>query len=135
MDNYLKALLAGIFFGIYPLFMNKSGLHGSATAFAFGIGLFLLAAPFAFMSSSNAADIKWPLVIFFVILACTGVLMYTSAIASVDKKDVSTLIMLLVISQTVVATGMYAMLNSSLSPMKFTGFILAGVAAVMLIKG
>ncbi len=48
-----KAIVAGVFFGIWPLLMNKSGLSGNVSSAVFGLGVLMIVAPFAFYELRN----------------------------------------------------------------------------------
>lgn len=58
-ELHVRAFLAGVFFGLWPLFMNRSGLTGNISAAVFTVGVFVIVSPFALYelrgTSVNAA--------------------------------------------------------------------------------
>jgi len=48
MEFVIKAGLAGVFFGIWPLVMQRSGMQGSSSSMIFAGVAFLAVAPFDF---------------------------------------------------------------------------------------
>ena len=59
---YLKAILAGFCFGLWPLFMNKSGLNSVEASAALSLFLLAIATPFLLSMGFNnyrRSDGRW----------------------------------------------------------------------------
>ena len=61
MDTlYLKAILAGLCFGLWPLFMNKSGLNSVEASAALSLFLLAVVTPFLLVNGfQQLSTIRW----------------------------------------------------------------------------
>jgi uncharacterized membrane protein len=136
MDNLqMKALLAGLFFGIWPLFMNKSGLNGNVSSVVFaGIACVCLI-PLSIGAWGNIGNTKWVMVIAAGILGAIGLICFNGMLAKATAQNVSTLFVLMIVMQTAVPILYQVMMNGGMSLTKGIGFALAAIATVLLLKG
>lgn len=131
----INALLAGLFFGIWPLLMNRSNLSGNASALAFSGLVALFVAYFGIRDFGNSADIKWIFVVSAGIFGAIGVMCFNGMLAKATPANVSTLFVLMIVVQTAVPALYQVIMNGGLNLTKTIGFILAACAAVLLTKG
>src|SRR3989338_155005 len=60
----VRGMITGILFGLWPLFMNRSGLNANISAVAFSATALVVILPVAFVSNgSSLMNIKWMVVI------------------------------------------------------------------------
>jgi len=131
----LNALLAGLFLGLWPLFMNRSGLSGNASALAFSGLVAVFVAYFGIRDFSQSSDVKWIFVICAGLFGAVGVMCFNGMLAKATPKDVSTLFVLMIVVQTAIPALYQVVMNSGLTLNKAVGFVLAACAAVLLTKG
>jgi len=138
MNIQTKAVLAGVFFGIWPLIMNKSGLNGFVSSALFSGIACLIILPFSASQWGSLHAISatsWMLVVVSAAIGAMGLIAFNGMLAQAKPQDVSTLFVLMVIAQTAVPAIYKIFLNGGeLSMDKVYGFILAGIAAHLLIK-
>jgi len=134
MDNlYTRTIVAGVFFGIWPLLMNKSGLSGGVSALAFSLLTFVFIFPFAISEIGNVHGVKWMMLIGAGVCAAIGVLCFNSMLAKATAQNISTLLVINFLLQIAV-TATYQVALNGLSLTKGSGFVLAAIAAALLLK-
>jgi len=131
----VKAIVAGIFFGMWPLVMNRSHLNGSFSTLVMSGVVFLATSPFAFSNSGNLQNANWYFAIGAGALAAIGIMSFNGMLAGAPVKDVGTLIAVSIIAQMALVAVYHAIVNHGISPMKISGLVLAAIAAVMINKG
>jgi hypothetical protein len=130
----IKALLAGLFFGLWPLLMNKSGLNGNVSAMAFAGLVLLFVSPFALSNIGDLSNTKWLMVVGAGLFGALGVMSFNGMLAKATPQAVSTLFVLMIVVQTAVPAVYQVIMNGGLSLTKGLGFALAAIAAVLLVK-
>ncbi|MDO8669677.1 MAG: hypothetical protein Q7K65_05280 [Candidatus Buchananbacteria bacterium] len=140
-DLQIKAVLAGILFGFWPLLMNRSGLVGniSALAFTFVAGICIL--PFALWSIGHSFPIanwtfpvaNWTLVILAGLFGAFGLLLFNGVLAKVTPGRVSALFVLMIVVQIAVPALYQVIMSGGLTISKGLGFVAAIIAAFLLI--
>ena len=130
----IKSVIAGILFGIWPLFMNRSGLSGNLGTFVFAAVVLLCVFPFAVSSLQNIGTAHWMWAIAAGIFGSLGLLAFNSVLSKAIPQNVGILIVLMIIVQTVVPAMYQAIMSGGLPFSKIVGFVLAGVAAFLLLK-
>jgi drug/metabolite transporter (DMT)-like permease len=135
MDHLqLKAALAGICFGIYPILLNRSGLSGYASATAFTFIVFLTVAPFSLFGRSEYTGAHWLMMAGSGVVSGIGMIFLTKILSGTTPQQVPALVVMMTIVQIVV-TALYQVLASkTLSPSKGIGFALAVGAVIFLSK-
>lgn len=132
----IRAVLAGLFYGAWPLLMNRSGLEGSMSAAVLGGVGGLMVLPLAYQNSSVAsfAQVSWV----FTLLACSsaaiGSISFNGGLAKSAPEDVSTFFVMTITVQILVPAIYQIVLKGEVSLSKLFGFALAGVAAYFLSK-
>lgn len=137
MSNfYFTSVLAGIFFGLWPLLLNRSGLNGNFASVIFaGIGfIFILGVSIFTNSIQSSSNPNWYMVMAAGIASAMGVLLLNSVLAKISPANVSTIFVLMLIVQISIPAIYQVIVSGSLSIQKTVGFILAGVTAWLLIK-
>lgn len=138
MNNlYVLSVFAGVFFGLWPLLLNRSGLNGNVASVIFsGIGFICIAA-FAFTigKMSIPAHTNWWLAIAAGAASAIGVLIFNNVLAKSSPLNVATLFVLMLVVQIAVAAIYQVIVSGNLSIIKSLGFIFAGVTAWLLLKG
>lgn len=132
-DSTLKMALAGILFGLWPLFMNKSNLNGGTSVTFFAVIVLLSVLPFGIYSGLNISGSKW----WFAVLAgCSGALgliAFSSVLSKVTKEEVGQLFILMVVVQVSIPAIYHVYTNGGLTLKTAGGFAAAIVAAFLLV--
>lgn len=136
MSLELKAVLAGLFFGIWPLLMNRSDLSGNVSSAFFGLFALIGVLPFAIYANGGLAlpAANWTMVIWAGVFGAMGLLAFNGMLAGATPKTVSTLFVLMTVVQVVVAAGYQVVVTRQLSADKGLGYVAAGVAAYLLLR-
>ena len=135
MDNvYLKAAIAGAFFALWPICMNRSGLNASASAFMLVAGVAAIVLPFALhdgLGASLGQSHGW-----WIVGACAtcavGNLCFGNALMRVTPQNLSSMFVMLVVAQVVVSAISQVIVSGQLSLAKAAGFVAACLAAYLL---
>ena len=110
----IKSVIAGILFGIWPLFMNRSGLSGNLGTFVFAAVVLLCVFPFAVGSLQNIGTAHWMWAIAAGIFGSLGLLAFNSVLSKATPQNVGILIVLMIIVQTVVPAMYQAIMSGGL---------------------
>jgi len=134
-DLQLKAVLAGVFFCIWPLFMNRSGLSGNVSSAMFSAVAFIGVLPFALHSSGFAIPTaNWAMVALAGFFGALGLLSFNGMLAGASLQNVGTLFVLMTVVQVAVAASYQAIMSGHLSIDKVGGYAAAAVAAYLLLR-
>lgn len=134
-DLKIKAALAGLFFGIWPLIMQRSGLNGIASSIIFAGCAAVMLLPFSSGSWTSSADTKWILVFISGALGAYGLFNFNAMLAKATPQNLSTLFVLMILVQTAVPAIYQIIISAgSITFIKISGFVLAIVAAMLLAK-
>lgn len=139
MDSLqIKALLAGVFFGLWPLFMNKSGLNGLMSPMFFALIALTCVLPFGLRRiATNPEDlvhVGWTMVILAGVFGAAGTIFFNDMLAKATPQSVGTLFVLMIVVQISIPAIYSAVMNGGVSPSKAIGFALAAVASILLIR-
>ena len=129
-----KALLAGLFFGLWPLCMNRSGLSGNVSSMAFSGLVFLIVAPFAIGELKSVTNVNYGMVILAGIFGAIGVMCFNGMLAKATVQSVGTLFVLMIAVQTAVPAIYQAIMNGNVSFSRGLGFVLTAAAAWLLCR-
>ena len=130
----IKASIAGIFFGVWPLIMNKSGLTGNTSSMFFSGMVFLFITPFAVGNIGNISDVKWSFVVVSGIISAIGLLCFNSMLSKASSQSVGMLVILMILAQMSVPAIYQVVQQGSISLNKGLGFVFAIIAAILLTK-
>ena len=139
MDNLIvKAVVAGLFFGAWPLLMNRSGMSGNVASLVFSAVVLLCVIPFALrpiMSGSvDLAQASWAMAILAGVAAAVGMMVFNGMLAKATPQSVGTLFVLMILVQTTVPVVYDTVMNGGISLTKAAGFVLAAAAAFLLAR-
>jgi hypothetical protein len=130
----IKAAMAGIFFGLWPLFMNRSKLSGNVSSALFSLIVFVCVLPFAIGGLKSVAGMDWKMAAAAGIAGAIGVMCFNGMLAKATKEDVGMLFVIMIVVQTTIPAAYSIYMNGSMSPTKGIGFVLAFVAAILLTR-
>lgn len=130
----LRAILAGICFGIYPLLLNKSRLGGNMQSAAFCLLVCLFVTPFALKDIGELGNAYWKMVIAAGVASAIGMLSMTGFLAKASPGTASTLIVMMIVTQTLVTCLYQVVMDKGISALQGLGFVLAGIALVLMNK-
>ena len=134
-DLSLKAILAGVLFGIWPLLMNRSGLNGNVSSACFGIVTLIGVLPFAIYTNGfSIPTAKWTMIVLAGLCGALGLLAFNGMLAKASLDNVGTLFVLMTVVQIIVAASYQAYMKGFLSVDKFFGYVAAVVAAYLLFR-
>lgn len=134
MDNLqIKALCAGVAFGIWPLVMSKSGLSGNVSSLALSIISFFIILPFAFKEFGDIKDVRWTMGIIASVVGAIGIMGFNGMLSKASPEDVSGLFVLMILAQISIP-ALYQVWMGHATPTKYAGFALAATSAFLLTK-
>lgn len=135
MDKYqLRAVLAGILFGLYPLLLNRSNLPGNITGmmFSFLVAIFIL--PFGVSEVPKLAHANWVMLISAGMLSAIAMMCMTNFLTNNSKEKIGLLIILMIVTQASVTAIFQMMMDRGVSITRLFGFIFAVLAVYLLNK-
>ncbi len=128
------ALVSGLFFGIWPLVMNRSNLTGYMSATIFSLSCFGLCLPFALYGGvRQSANVNWWVGIAAGLVAGVGLLFFNKMLAGAQKETVGMLFVANLLVQVSVPVIYTIIQTGSCSPKRAMG-VLAAIAAVLLLR-
>ncbi|OHA34986.1 MAG: hypothetical protein A2928_03355 [Candidatus Taylorbacteria bacterium RIFCSPLOWO2_01_FULL_45_15b] len=130
----LKAILAGILFGIYPLLLNKSRLTGNIMATSLSLLVCIFILPFAFGEIKCLATADWKMLIGAGVASAVGMMCLSSFLALSKPSSVGVLIILMIITQATVTAVYQMIMDKGITTAKLFGFGCAAIAIVLLNK-
>jgi len=130
----VRAMLTGIFFGIWPLLMNRSGLSGNVSSLVFVVVMLGCILPFSVgnLGSIISPDIKWTFAIGASFFGAAGILLLNNILAMTTPQRVSLLLVLTFVLQMVVPAVYHVIVTGGLTVTKGAGFAFAITAAILL---
>lgn len=134
MELQIKAALAGIAFGIWPLLMNRSGLNGNFASLLFTIVILVFVAPFAIGNVPDTSKANWPMLVGAGIISGLGLLAFNAMLTKATVQNVSSLFVIMIVVQISLPAIYDIAINGGMTATKSLGFILALGAAILLTK-
>ncbi len=139
MDSLsIKAMLAGLFFGLWPILMNRSGLGGNVSSLVFTSMVLLIVAPFAIASimgnGTSFSSVNWAIAVASAVAGAVGLLVFNSMLAKATPQAVGTLFVLMIVVQTMVPAIYQTLITGTLSLPRAAGFLMAIGAAFLLTR-
>ncbi len=132
----VRAILAGLFFGIWPIVMSWTGLKGNASAAAFSGITFLIVIPLALQGTSFAdlAQANWKFALLAGLTGALGVIAFNGGLAITNKYTVSTFFITMIAVQIMVPAVYKVFATRFVTPEQLIGFTLAMSATYLLNK-
>jgi drug/metabolite transporter (DMT)-like permease len=135
MNLYLYSIIVGLFWGLYPIILNRSGLPGFASAGIFSVFVCLTVIPFAIISGQLQKITFNPGVWYALIagiLGGAGVLVFNTMLSKAPVKNVGSMIITMIMIQITIP-AIYQMIQSGdISPKKITGILTAFVVVYLI---
>ncbi len=131
-----KAVAAGILFGIWPLFMSRSGLNGFVSAAAFSTLTLLVILPFALYQNGGwmLPTANWGLVIAAGVLAGIALLFFNSMLSQAMPHNVGTLFVICLLAQIVAPAIYQSAMSGGITLSQLGGYAAAGLSAYLLLR-
>ncbi len=129
----IQFILAGFFFGAWPLFMNRSGLSGilSSLILCGLITLFLL--PLSINEFKNIENANWVMVLSASAFSALGMILLGKGLFSANQNNVSSLFITLMVAQaTVPAVYKIILTGGNITIKQILGFATAIMTAILL---
>ena len=139
MDSLqIKAVLAGVFFGLWPLFMNKSGLNGLMSPMFFILITLSCVFPFGLRRmATNPEDllqVGWTMVVLAGVFGAAGTIFFNDMLAHATQQSVGTLFVLMIVVQVSIPAVYSVVMNGEITFSKAAGFVLAVGASILLVR-
>jgi uncharacterized membrane protein len=135
MDNLrLSAVLAGVFFGVWPLLMNRSGLSGIMSSTVFTAIVLVCLSPFALSSVGQISDANWTMAISAGVVGAFGLYFFNGMLTTATPQQVGSLFVLMIVVQTAIPAMYQVVMTGELTTTRAIGFVLAFVSAVLLTR-
>ncbi|OHA88377.1 MAG: hypothetical protein A2653_02295 [Candidatus Zambryskibacteria bacterium RIFCSPHIGHO2_01_FULL_43_25] len=134
-DLYSRTILAGIFFGFWPLLMNRSGLNGNVASLVQSCVALTVIIPFAVTSgfqTLHTARIEFALAAG--VVAVSGLLTFNSMLAKVTKEQVGMLFVMMIMVQVSLPVVYHMVQNGEYTLKQIVG-VLAAFLAIFLLGG
>jgi len=128
----VKAIIAGVCFGIWPILMNRGGLNGNVGSLVFAGIAMIFVLPFALSSLASVSNVKWLTVIIAGTIGGIGLLFFNGMLSKATAKTVSPLFVTMIVVQVAVPVIYHLIMGNSITLTKGAGFILAIIAGVLL---
>ncbi|MDD5289934.1 MAG: hypothetical protein PHT40_01880 [Patescibacteria group bacterium] len=133
---YWEAALAGILFGTYPLFINRSGLNGNVAAGFYCLMCLVVILPLALRSIDNAelAKANWVMAITASIIGAIGTLALNDFLFKTKRspEKAASLYLIMLMIQISVPAFYKCIITRQVSLAKIIGFLAAILAAFLL---
>ncbi len=132
-DALIRTIIAGLFFGMWPLLMNRSGLAGNLSSAAFaGIAL-LIVLPFAVHGGFQSLQtVKMSFVVAAGIAGGIGLLAFNGMLARVTREQVGMMFVIMIMVQATVPVVYHIVMTGDYSLRKLAGILAAFVAIILL---
>ena len=134
MNNVMRAVLAGLCFGAWPVFINRSGLGTNLASLACtAIPVLCALIALAYQGAGDLSQAKWAFALGAGVASTIGMFSFNAMLASVDPKRVSALFVVMILAQTSVPVINDLLMNSGkVPPSKLIGLPLAIVSLILL---
>lgn len=129
------AIVAGLCFGIYPLFLNKSGLTGNISSAVFCVAVLIGVLPFAAKSALGGASLipsSWLMIVGAGVFGALGLLAFNGMLAGVPQAIVGSFFLTMIMVQITVPALYQIVVTGELPLAKVLGLIAAALAAYLL---
>lgn len=131
-SGLLLTIIAGLLFGVWPIFMNMSRMSGTNAAAAFTIVCFCVVMPVAVYNGITISGARLGFAIAAGVTAGVALIMFNYVLASTPPQDLAPLFVVLLVAQLVASVVHYLMENGSMTPMKTIGLVLVITGAVLV---
>lgn len=136
MDSLLvRSLLAGIFFGLWPIMMNRSKFTGNASAAMFAGVIFAVVILPAFFTTSRGMllSANWKLGVLAGLFGAAGLMAFNSMLAKSTPERLGTLFLVNLVTQITTAAVFQVVATRTLTLSKGLGFASAILTVWLLV--
>lgn len=132
-ELHVKAVLAGLFFGIWPLLMNRSGLTGNISSAVFALGVLVIVSPFAVYDFyTTELNTVWMFAVGACVFGGLGLLNFTGMLSKATSQTVGSLFVIMLLVQMATPALYQVLQDGELTVSKAIG-LAAAVLAVFLL--
>jgi hypothetical protein len=129
----LKAVAAGICFGIWPLLMNKSGLNSAEASAALSLFLLAVVSPFLLINGlPQLSAVRWELALPACLFDALGLLALNSLLSSASGTEAGRAFVIVTVVQVAIPAMYLAVLAGGLTLRSVTGLAAAVIAVYLL---
>jgi uncharacterized membrane protein len=139
MNIIAQAIIAGVFFGLWPLFMQRSGLEPKMGSMAFAligtlcISLFTLSQINFAATKWDFPGVKWHFIVCAGLSSAIGVLVFTAVLAKCTPQNVAIPFVIANIVQTIIPAIYSAIMNDwNVPAVRWWGFAAAILTTILL---
>jgi hypothetical protein len=130
---YLKAIVSGICFGLWPLFMNKSGLNSAEASAALSLFLLAVVSPFLLVNGiPHFSVVKWQMAVPACVFDALGLLALNSLLASASSVQAGSAFVIVTVVQVAIPAAYLAVLAGGLTLRPAIGLVAAVIAVYLL---
>ena len=131
-----RAVAAGLFFGFWPLLMQRSMLPGNVSAWVFGAVSLAVVTPFAFKEIGSVPfhEVRWIFGILAGVSGGIGILAFNGGLPKTTSATVSDYFVVMMVVQISVPAIYNILVTGRVTPSKLIGYAFAGIAAYILSK-
>ena len=122
-------------FGIWPIFLSKSGLTWNVSAMIFTGLVFLFTAIVGVRGIATMGPVRWDLIIIASFLSAAGIICFNAMLAKATSQNIGIYLALVALLQISIPALYQSCMSGGISPTKCAGFIFAAIAATLLSKG
>lgn len=131
----IRSIVAGVMFGMWPLFMNLSGLKGSVSAACYGTMALVCILPIAYYENGwQIPPANWRFVLIAGLVGAVGLLCFNGMLAQASRNEVGKLFVLMIVVQTTVPAIYHTISNGQLRIDTLIGYLAAALAAFLLTR-
>jgi hypothetical protein len=129
----LKAVAAGICFGIWPLFMNKSGLNSAEASAALSLFLLAVVSPFLLVNGlPQLSAVRWEMALPACVFDALGLLALNSLMSSASSAEAGRAFVIVTVVQVAIPAIYLAVLAGGLTLKTVFGLAAAFIAVLLL---
>ena len=129
----IRAVVAGILFGMWPILMSRSHLNGYISPTLIGLVLFVGSLPLTLLNLNKITpDVVWRLAIASTVVILMGNFVFAVMLEHSPKDKLSSLFVLMLVAQIAVPALYQIFLAGKVTASQAAGFAAAAVAAYLL---
>ena len=133
-DLLINALVAGIFFGLWPQFMRRSGLGGNAASAIFAAGVFALVVPYVmWRRGGSLSGVDWTMAAAAIVCASIGLVVFNGVVAKATYENINPLLVTVFVTQIAIQALYEVYVKGTLTKTRGLGFASAILAAILLL--
>lgn len=132
MIGILKMVVAGVLFGIWPLFLKRSGLPETTSLCVFSFLVSLCVMPIAIKNGITLAGANWGFIIAAGCCSGIGLLIFMSAVQKASPESLGSLLPIMVIAQIAILAVYQVIMSGHLTLKMSMGFVAAVLTAFLL---